>query len=104
MKNPLQIVLIVAVLFLITACVPKIVSFEASSRRLCEGKSTAVSWEVEVIALLLAEPSIVGTGSVPSSGSRHFTLLETTMFNIIAMRSGKEDAVAKQEVVVFSSS
>ena len=102
MKNPLRIIWIIAFIFFITACVPKIVSFQASPRRLCEGQNTVVSWEVEGKALLLAEPTINSTGSVPSSGSRHYTLYESTIFTILAMRSGK-DVFAEQEVVVFSS-
>ena len=102
MKNPLQFVLIVAVLFLITACAPKILSFQASPRRLCEGQNTEVLWEVEGHTLLLAEPTTDGTGAVPSSGSQQFALFETTLFKIIAMRSGK-DIFAEQEVVVFAN-
>lgn len=102
MRSSLQLIWVIAFLIVITACAPKITSFQASPRRLCEGQNTVVSWEVEGHALLSSEPVMDGTGPVPSSGSMNYALFEPTLFKIIVMRGGK-DAFAEQEVAVFAS-
>ena len=102
MNFPLRIILIVIFPLFITACAPKIVSFQASPGRICKGQNTVVSWSVVGGALLLATPLTSGTGALPSSGSKSFTPLIPTKFTIIAMRGGK-DVFAEQEVVVVES-
>ncbi|MEW6144153.1 MAG: hypothetical protein AB1598_03935 [Thermodesulfobacteriota bacterium] len=102
MNFTLRIIWIAILPLYITACAPKIVSFQASPGRLCKGQNTVVSWSVVGGALLLATPLTSGTGVVPSSGSKSFTPLKPTKFTIIAMRSGK-DVFAEQEVVVVES-
>lgn len=102
MKYSLWIVYLLAVVFLMAACGPKIVSFEASPHRLCTGQSTTLSWMVKGEAKLSAEPSLAGTGVVPSTGSRSFTPVQSTTFKITAARHGKSQ-FAKQEVVTLAT-
>ncbi len=102
MKYTLWIMCLLAVVVSMAACEPKIVSFEASPRKLCTGQSTTLSWKVNGKAVLLADPPLAGTGAVSSTGSRVFAPAEKTIFTIRAMRSGK-DAFARQEVVTLAT-
>ncbi|MGB7290935.1 MAG: hypothetical protein WBD99_02015 [Thermodesulfobacteriota bacterium] len=102
MQYTLRIIFVLGVIVSLTACGPKIISFQASPQRICKGQHTIVSWDVKGGAVLLAEPPTSSTGLTPSSGSQRFRVSETTTFTIIAMRNGKEDAYARQEVVTFA--
>lgn len=102
MKHTLRIFSLLAVVVSMAACEPKIVSFEASPRQLYTGQSTTLSWNVKGEAVLLSEPPLIGTGAIPSTGSRSFAPCKKTAFKIIAMRNGK-DAVANQDVLTFAT-
>ena len=69
---------------------------------MCAGENATLSWRVRGDAALSATPPREGTGKVPSSGSRRFTIAESTLFEITAKRRGKS-AFARQEVAAFAT-
>lgn len=102
MNYALWKVCLLAVVALMAACGPEIVSFESNPRRLCLGQSTTLSWMVKGEAALSAEPQLAGTGTVASTGSRRFTPVQSTTFKMTATRQGKSQ-FAKQEVVTLDT-
>jgi len=103
MKHTLRTLCILAVTVSVAACAPKVVSFKANPRQVCKGQPTTVSWDVKGSTVLLAQPPVAGTGMVPSSGSHNFTLNDTTVFTIKAMRNGYDDDFEEQQVVVYET-
>jgi len=99
MNHNIQAFLFLTVIITMAACAPKIVSFEASPKLVCEGQSTRVSWKVRGSAVLSSEPPLPGIGTVEPVGSQRFTLAKTTTFAIKAMRNNRE---ALFEQVVFT--
>lgn len=99
MNHNIPAFLLLVTAITIVGCAPKIVSFEASPRLVCEGQSTRVSWKTRGSTLLLSDPRLPGTGTVEPSGSRRFTLKKTTTFTLKATRNNRE---ALFEQVVFT--
>jgi len=94
-------VALLALIIFSGACSPEIVAFNAAPVRLCVGQSVELTWEVEGDALLAADPVVTGVGAVDSTGSRSFTLQQTTTFRLTATKRGKE-AFAEQEVAALA--
>lgn len=103
MKNIHSISYILILLFFVSSCAPKILSFNAIPRNICAGQETTISWKVRGVGLLTADTTTNNTGPVPDQGSAGFAPTKNTVFTITAMRSGKDPAYAEQEVLVFKS-
>ncbi|MGB7291783.1 MAG: hypothetical protein WBD99_06410 [Thermodesulfobacteriota bacterium] len=102
LKNAFTVTYILILLFFVSSCAPKVLSFKAVPRNICVGQETTVSWKVQGLGLLTADPSTNNTGPIAKEGSIIFTPLVDTNFSIIALRNGKETPPNHQYVHVLN--
>ena len=103
MKNTHNISYILILLFFVSSCAPEIISFQAIPKRICVGQQTTLSWDIRGNGnLKIKNTQLVGNNSVPQQGSAVYMLLETTTFELRAMKKGKDDKYEVEGVKIVS--